>query len=87
MPNARCLWTLPAGVRSAVTAEASRRDMTASEVVADFFVERFPGYVADAIRRTIAANLHSPEPREIDPEPKPRKIALVHAEPEDAEVG
>jgi hypothetical protein len=62
MPRTRCLWSLRAGVRSAVTAEASRRDTTPSELVARFFAERFPDFVADSVRRTIRASLDDRDP-------------------------
>jgi hypothetical protein len=59
----KCVWSLPTGVRSAVDFEALRRGTTPSRVVSEFFTERFPEYVADAIRRTIELNA-KPEPQE-----------------------
>jgi hypothetical protein len=55
----KCVWSLPTGVRSAVDFEARRRGTTPSRLVSEFFAERFPDYVADAIRCTIELNARS----------------------------
>jgi hypothetical protein len=64
------MWSLPAGVSSAVLAEADRRDATPSQVVADLFLERFPEFVADSIRRSIASGA-LPVIEADQPEPAP----------------
>jgi len=72
----RCLWSLPTGVRAAVIAEADRRGTTPSRLVAQFFTEAFPGWVADALHHQFAFNARSPyidsaraELDEVDPRP------------------
>ena len=66
----KCVWSLPTGVRSAVDLEARRRGTTPSRLVAEFFAERFPGWVAEALGRTIRANLD-------DPQVKPARLAVL----------
>jgi hypothetical protein len=74
----KCVWSLPTGIRSAVDFEARRRGTTPSRLVVEFFAERFPSWVAEALDRTIWANLD-------DPQPKPG-LAVVPDRPQDNEV-
>jgi hypothetical protein len=90
MATTKCLWSLPAGVRSAVDNEARRRGTTPSRLVSEFFSERFPDYVAESIRQTIRVHLDELGPKRTDERkgerPKPTSLGSVPDVVED-EVG
>jgi len=44
-----CTWFLPAGIRSAIDAEASRRSTTPSRVVEALLLRYLPEFVAESI--------------------------------------
>jgi hypothetical protein len=49
----KCTWTLPAGIRSAISAEADRRDVTPSAVVEQFFLTYLPEFIQMSVAETI----------------------------------
>ncbi len=55
-------WSLPHGIRSAIDAEAARRDSTPSRVVEAFFLTYLPTFIAESVTASLT-RAHAEQPR------------------------
>jgi hypothetical protein len=59
MAKSTVTWRVPAGIRSAIDAEASRSGTTPSAVASELLVTVLPDWIAGRIRDQINSNLDS----------------------------